>query len=127
MTEKKLPKFLRRHTGFRSRLGRKRKKIQTWRRATGRHNKVRIKRKGYPIKVMIGFKQSPTEKPIFISNEKELMKLKGGETIILGKVGNMKKMKMLKFAHEKKIKVSNLNAEKTLKMLEEKNKKGDKK
>ena len=120
MAEKKLPTFLRRHTSFRSRLGRNRKKKQTWRRATGRHNKVRLKRKGYPIKVMIGFKRAEKEKPIFVSNEKELAKIKSGATIILGKIGDRKKMEMLKIAKEKKINVSNLNAEKTMIKLQDK-------
>ena len=117
-----MPKFLRRHTLFKSKLGKKRKSIQKWRRATGRHNKIRLKRKGYPIKVMIGFKKKESEKPVFVSNMKELEKIKNGATIILGKVGNKKKIEMLKFAQDKKIKVSNLNVEKTMKKIDEKKK-----
>lgn len=118
-----MPKFLRRHTLFRSRLGKKRKNIQKWRRATGRHNKIRLKRKGYPIKVMIGFKKNEKEKPAIVNNMKQLEKIKSGAKIILGKVGNKKKIEMLKFAKEKKINISNLNAEKELKTLEEKTEK----
>ncbi len=117
-----MPKFLRRHTLFKSKLGKKRKSIQKWRRATGRHNKIRLKRKGYPIKVMIGFKKKESEKPVFVSNMKELEKIKNGATIILGKVGNKKKIEMLKFAKDKKIKVSNLNVDKKLEKLQNKDK-----
>jgi large subunit ribosomal protein L32e len=112
-----MPKFLRRHTDYKSRLGKKRKKKQVWRRAKGRHNKVRLKRKGYPIKVMVGFKQSKKAKPIFVSNMKELEKVKSGSTIILGKVGKKKKIEMLKFAKDKKINVANLNVNKELEAI----------
>jgi ribosomal protein L32E len=121
-----MPQFLRRHTSFRSRLGRKRKKIQKWRRATGRHNKVRIKRKGYPIKVMIGFrtekkKRSLLEdmKPILVMNVRDLSKVEKGNSAWIGKVGNKKRMEILKVAKEKKIKVANFNAEKKMKKIEE--------
>ncbi|MCK9568384.1 50S ribosomal protein L32e [Candidatus Pacearchaeota archaeon] len=134
MTEKKLPTFLRRHTSFRSRLGRNRKKIQTWRRATGRHNKVRLKRKGYPIKVMIGFRTAKEgrdliqdTKPIMVMNVKELIKVGKGQSAIIGKVGNKKRLEILKIAKEKKIIVANLNVKKKLKSLESKMKKESKK
>ena len=121
------PTFLRRHTSFRSRLGRKRKKIQTWRRATGRHNKVRLKRKGYPIKVMIGFRTPSVErdliqdtKPIKVMNVKELSKVGKGQSAIIGKVGNKKRLEILKAAKEKKIIVANLNVKKKIKSIENK-------
>jgi ribosomal protein L32E len=127
MTEKKLPKFLRRHTSFRSRLGRKRKKIQTWRRATGRHNKVRLKRKGYPIKVMIGFRTEKKGrdlvqdmKPVRILNVRDLDKVGKGQTAFVGKVGNKKRIEILKAAKEKKILVANLNVKKKLKSIDKK-------
>lgn len=127
MTEKKLPTFLRRHTSFRSRLGRKRKKIQTWRRATGRHNKVRLKRKGYPIKVMIGFRTEKKGrdlvqdmKPVRILNVRDLDKVGKGQTAFVGKVGNKKRIEILKAAKEKKISVANLNVKKKLKSIEKK-------
>jgi ribosomal protein L32E len=136
MTDKKKtnPTFLRRHTSFRSRLGRKRKKIQTWRRATGRHNKVRLKRKGYPIKVMIGFRTPSVErdliqdtKPIKVMNVKELSKVGKGQSAIIGKVGNKKRLEILKAAKEKKIIVANLNVKKKIKSIESKMKTESKK
>jgi len=136
MTDKKKtnPTFLRRHTSFRSRLGRKRKKIQTWRRATGRHNKVRLKRKGYPIKVMIGFRTAKEGRdliqdlePVKVMNVKELSNVGKGQSAIIGKVGNKKRLEILKVAKEKKIIVTNLNIKKKTKSIERKMKKESKK
>ena len=126
-------KFIRRDWKKLSRLGRKRKNKQTWRRAKGRHNKVREKRKGYPIKVMIGFRKRKAEremlddkKPIIVNNLREIEMIKNGEVAIIGKVGNKKRIEMLKKAKEKKIPVYNINVEKSLKKIE-KNKKPEEK
>ena len=51
----KKPKFLRRTSSRYSKLGKGRKKKQIWRRPTGRHNKMRNKRNGYPVIVSIGY------------------------------------------------------------------------
>ena len=120
-----MPKFLRRNWSFHSRLGKGRKNKQVWRRAKGRHNKVRLKRKGYPIKVMIGFR-TPKEgrdlvqdmKPVRILNVRDLDKVGKGQTAFVGKVGNKKRIEILKAAKEKKISVANLNIKKKLKSLE---------
>src|SRR4030042_6668044 len=96
-------KFIRRNWTKFSRLGKKRKKKQVWRRAKGRHSKTREKRKGYPIKVMIGFKQPKKTRPIFVNNMKELEKVKKGEIAIVGKVGMKKKIEIIKKAKEKGI------------------------
>ena len=122
-----MPQFLRRHTSFRSRLGKNRKSIQKWRRATGRHNKVRLKRKGYPIKVMIGFRTEKKGrdlikdmKPVRILNVRDLDKVGKGQTAFVGKVGNKKRIEILKAAKEKKISIANLNVKKKLKSAEKK-------
>ncbi len=113
-------KFVRRNWTKFSRLGKKRKKKQVWRRAKGRHSKIREKRKGYPIKVMIGFKQPAKAKPIFVSNMKELEKIRKGETIIVGKLGMKKKIEIIKKAKEKGIKIQNLKVNKMLKKIQKK-------
>jgi len=115
-------KFIRRNWTKVSRLGKGRKKKQVWRAPTGRHSKTREKRKGYPIKVMIGFKQKKEErnmiknqKPIIVNNLRELEKIKKGEIAIIGKIGMKKKIEMAKIAKEKGIFFHNLNVKKTLK------------
>jgi len=117
-------KFIRRNWTKASRLGKGRKKKQVWRAPKGRHNKMRKKRKGYPIKVMVGFKQKSkgrnmikNQKPIRVNNLKELEKIKKGEIAIIGKVGMKKKIEIAKKAKEKGIPVHNLNVEKMLKKI----------
>jgi len=113
-------KFLRRNWSKHSRLGKRRKKKQVWRAPKGRHSKTREKRKGYPIKVMIGFKQPKKPKQVMINNIKKLEKLKGGETIIISKMGKKKKIEIAKRAKEKGIIIQNLNVNKILKEIETK-------
>ena len=120
-------KFQRR-TGSRfSKLGKGRKKKQKWRRPTGRDNKMREKRKGYPAVVKIGYKQDvkargnvEEKKPITIMNVKDLEKMKKNEIGIIGKVGKKKKIEIAKIAKEKKIEIYNLNAGKFLKGIKKK-------
>ncbi len=117
--------FKRRNWTRASRLGKNRKNKQTWRRAKGRHNKVREKRKGYPIKVMIGFKTDKKErgllenkKPVIVNNLRELERIQKGEIAIVGKVGKRKMIEIIKKAKEKGITVNNLNVNKILKKNE---------
>ena len=120
-------KFIRRNWRFKSRLGKGRKKKQVWRRATGRHNKIREKRKGYPIKVMIGFRTEKKKrntiqntKPVIVLNVKGLEKVGKGQSALIGKVGNKKRIEILKVAKERKIAIVNLNVKRKLKMLDKK-------
>src|SRR4030043_334868 len=120
-------KFIRRNWTKFSRLGKKRKKKQVWRRAKGRHNKTREKRKGYPIKVMVGFRQEKgsrglieSKKPVMIMNVKELEKIGKNEIAIVGKVGKKKRIEIARKAKEKNIPVCNLNINKILKKAEKK-------
>jgi len=122
-------KFIRRNWSKASRLGRKRKTKQVWRAPKGRHNKTREKRKGYPIKVMVGFRKEKTgrdlineEKPIIVRNIRELSQIKKGEIAIIGKVGNKKRIEMLNKAKEEGIHVYNINIKKALRKVERKNK-----
>lgn len=116
--------FKRRNWTKHSRIGNNRKNRQTWRRAKGRHNKVREKRKGYPIKVMIGFRTDKKarglveeKKPILVSNMKELQNVKEGQTAIIANVGKKKRIEMAKKANEKGIHVSNIRVNRLLKRI----------
>jgi large subunit ribosomal protein L32e len=113
-------KFIRRNWNRFSKLGKKRKKKQVWRRAKGRDNKIREKRKGYPVKVMIGFKQTQKPKPILVNNVNDLKKIKKGKKVIIGKVGMKKKIEIIKKAKKEGIAIQNLNINKILKKDEKK-------
>ncbi len=116
-------KFLRRISNRYSKLGRRRKKKQVWRRPTGRDNKMRERRRGYPVRVSIGYKKGEEVKKIVIQNPKELEKIDKKAVILVGNVGKKKKIEIVKKAREMKIKLSNLNINKFL----EKNKLKEKK
>ena len=125
-----MPKFLRRTSNLHLKLGRKRKRKQVWRRPTGRHNKMRDKRRGYPAVVSVGYGTKKQEKgliegkkPVKIMTIKDLGKLKKNEIGLLGKIGKKKKLEIAKLAEEKGIKIANLNTKKILrKELRKKNK-----
>lgn len=110
-------KFLRRTWKRYSKLGRGRKKKQVWRRPTGRDNKMREKRKGYPKVVSIGYKKSKKlgKNIVVVKNIKDLGSIKKNEIPIIGKVGKKKKIDILKKAKERKISIQNINTEKFLK------------
>ncbi len=120
-------KFIRRNWTKASRLGKGRKKKQVWRAPKGRHSKTRLKRKGYPVKVMIGFKQKNKErnmiknqKIVTVNNLKELEKIRKGEIAVIGKIGMKKKIGIAKRAKEKGIPIHNLNVNKMLKKIQKK-------
>ncbi len=113
-------KFIRRNWTKASRLGKGRKKKQVWRAPKGRHSKTRKKRKGYPIKVMVGFKQTAKKKLAMINNVGDLEKMKKDEIVIIGKVGKKKKVEIIKRAKEKGIQIQNLNINKILKKIKKK-------
>jgi len=50
-----MKRFTRRCTNYYSKLGSKQKSKQKWRKARGRHSKIRTRQKGRPNKVQIGF------------------------------------------------------------------------
>ena len=121
-TIKRKPNFTRRDTARFSRLGKNRKKKQIWKRPTGRDNKMREKRRGYPAVVSIGYKTDRPErgkidgkKTVIINNVKELGKIGKNEIAILGKVGKKKKLEIAKKAKESGIEIQNLNVNKFIK------------
>ena len=114
-------KFLRRTWRRYSKLGLRRKNKQKWRRPTGRDNKMRERRKGYPKRVEIGFGRNKKlkgtvggKKVVTVNNMKELEKVKKNEIIVLGKIGKKKKMELVKKAKEKNIEIYRLNLHKKL-------------
>ena len=118
-------KFLRRSWDRYSKLGKGRKKKQVWRKPRGRDNKMREKRKGYPVVVSIGYKKSEKkikERRPIVMNVQDLRKVKENKIVTIGKVGEKKKIEIVQKAKEKKIKIYNLNITKFLKNLEKKEK-----
>ncbi len=116
--------FLRRDSSRFSKFGKKRKKMQKWRKPTGRDNKMRERIKGHPAVVSLGYKKDKKvrgkleeKNPVIIKNLKELAKIKPTETIIVGKIGKKKMIEIVKKANEKKIKLFNINVKTFLKNL----------
>ena len=120
--------FIRRVSHRHSKLGKRRKKKQVWRRPTGRDNKMREKRKGLPAVVSIGYgkKKEDRKEFVVVRNPKDLEKISKGKIVVVGNVGNKKKIEILKKAREKNISVSNINAKKFLEKAEKKVKKPEK-
>ena len=121
-----MPKFLRRAWNKYSKLGKKRKKKQTWRRPTGRDNKMREQRKGRPAVVSVGYKKQKSERKtiLIVKNVAEMEKIKKNEIVSLGKVGKKRREEILKKAKEMGIKIFNL---KIVKAPEDKKSAEDKK
>lgn len=116
-----MKKFLRRTWSRYSKLGKKRKKLQKWRKPTGRDNKMREKMKGHPKVVSIGYKKSKKmreKNQILVRNIQELEKTKKNQIVIVGHIGKKKKIEIAKKAKEMKIPLQNLNIEKLLKNSE---------
>jgi len=112
-------KFLRRTWSRYAKLGKGRKKKQVWRRPTGRHNKMREKRKGSAAVVSIGYRSNRKlreRKIIKINNVKDLEKMKKNEVAIISGIGKRKKIEIAKKAKEMKIEIYNMNPEKFLKL-----------
>jgi len=114
--------FLRRISGRYPKLGKGRRKKQIWRKPKGRDNKMREKRRGYPVVVSIGYRKSKNEKQktVIVRNVKKLEGVGKDNKIIIGKVGKKKRMEIAKKAKEMKIHVQNLNIEKFLKKPDKK-------
>ena len=124
-------KFMRRVWNRYSKLGKGRKKKQKWRKPKGRDNKMREKRRGYPVVVSIGYGTKKTERgkienkiPMTVKNLNDLKKAQAEKaSIIIAKVGMKKKIEIAKEAHKHGVKISNLNITKFLKEVEGKEKK----
>jgi len=117
--------FLRRIYNRYHKLGKKKGKNRVWRKPKGRDNKMREKRRGYAPVVSVGYrkKESERDKTIIIRNASELSKISKGQKIILGNVGNRKKMDLIKKSEERGVFIVNINTKKFLKSMEKENKK----
>ena len=109
-------KFFRQDTVRHLRLGKKRPKLQKWRRPRGRHSKIRKKRFSYPKKPSIGYRTSKKETgkimgkiPVVIENLKQLESCTKEHIIILARrVGARKKLELIKRAKDKNLNLLNV-------------------
>ncbi len=117
-----MAKFLRRIWHRHSKLGKGRKKKQVWRRPKGRDNKMRERRKGYPIVVSVGYKKKKSERKSIkvVRNIEDMKKIEKNDIIIIGNIGKKKKIELAKKAIEMKVPVQNINIKKFLKKSEKK-------
>ena len=116
--QKKKKKFLRRDSSRFSKLGKKRKKLQKWRKPKGRDNKMRENRHGYPKVVSVGYKSTKAESgklkglyPYLVYNIGDLDTAGKDSIIIIAKVGTKKKLEIIKRALEMKLKIENVKEE----------------
>ena len=113
-SKRKKPKFLRNDWHKKIRLGRKIKKKRKWHGAKGRQNKLRLNRKGHQQRPKVGWGADKNSKgfvqgveAIRVENVKEIMSIKKGAGIIIGKIGKKKRLQIIKKANEMKIKILN--------------------
>lgn len=116
------PTFLRRTTHRYSKLGKGNKRKQTWRNPTGRHNKMRNKRRGYPATVSIGYKQpenarhrAETKQIIEVRTLRDLERVSKNHLARIMAVGTKRKLALAQKAKEKGITLLNLNVKTFLK------------
>ncbi len=101
-------KFLRSDTVRHLRIGKKRKKLQKWRRPSGRHSKIRRKRFSYPKQPSIGYKMPRGQaglvggkRIIMAENIRDLEHATKDQTVIISRrVGTRKRIEMLKKSEE---------------------------
>jgi large subunit ribosomal protein L32e len=123
-------KFLRRDSARHSQFGKRRKKLLKWKRPTGRDNKMREKRRGYPVVVSIGYAQDKKNKKIqikIIRNILDLEKVKKGDKLIIGKIGMRNKIEILKKADSRNLEFENINIKKFLIKINKKTNKNESK
>lgn len=112
-------RFLRSDTRRHLRLGKKRRKNQTWRAPRGRHSKIRRKRRNYPAMPGIGYK-SPSHlsgrikglKPVLVHNISGLNNISKDSIIIIARVGAKNKIEIIKKANEMNLKIFNIGGKK---------------
>lgn len=114
-----MTKFLRTDWMRFSRLGKGRKNKQKWRRARGKHSKIRRHRMGYPVMPTVGYMSPRSQsgliqgmKPILVHNFAELEAADKKSIIILARIGAKKKLEMIKKAQELGLKILNVESKK---------------
>lgn len=111
-----MKQFVRRNTLKHSRLGRGRPKLQRWRAAVGRHNKIRKNRFGYTKSPRIGFKSARNESgkikgktPLLVRTIGDFARATNGNIIIIARtVGAKKKIEFIKKAGDMKLPILNV-------------------
>ena len=101
-----------------SKLGKGRKKLIKWRRPSGRDNKIREHRFGYPVAPTVGHKSQKNEAgkvkglvPLVVNNLNDFKKATKKNIIILSaKVGAKKKLDLIKKAEEMKLRILNIKS-----------------
>jgi large subunit ribosomal protein L32e len=89
-------------------LGMKIKAKRKWRKAKGRHNKIRKGKRGHSSRPKIGFGGEEYKKPATIENIAQLATVnKNTETMIAGRVGGKKRAQILAKAKEMGITIIN--------------------
>jgi large subunit ribosomal protein L32e len=108
------PKFLRRDSHKKIKLGKGVKSKQKWRAAKGRHNKIRLNRRGYSKRPKVGFGENKELKDKIllksfkmVNNLQDLNLLKSGENILIASVGKKKKQEIISKAKEMKLIILN--------------------
>ncbi len=89
-------------------LGMKVKAKRKWRKAKGRHNKIRKGKRGHSSRPKIGFKTNDYVKPIVIENMTQLIRLtKEQEAVISSTVGRKKRNILVEKAKTLGLKLKN--------------------
>ena len=119
-----MAKFLRRDAKRFYKFGKGKGKKAKWRNPTGRDNKMREKRKGYPVVVSIGYKKSSDsgKKTVRVENIRDLENFQKGKILVLGRVGAKKKAEIAKKSIDLKLEFKNFNPKKFLKSFKLKEK-----
>jgi ribosomal protein L32E len=113
-TKRSKPKFFRRDWHKKIKLGSTVKKNRKWRAAKGRHNKIRLNRKGQAQRPKVGWSAAKETKdniqgllPVRVENPRGLESVKKGEGIIVANVGKKKKETIIAKAKEMKLTILN--------------------
>ncbi len=121
-TRKKKPRFLRQEAHKKKKLGNK------WRKPRGHNSKMRMQLRGNRAVVKVGYGSPKAERGLIrgarvtlIGNLKDLSETKKGDAILLSsKLGNLKRIRLIKEALSRGLKIVNYaDAEKKVKELEE--------
>lgn len=110
------PKFLRSDTVRHARLGKNKRRLQKWRKARGRHSKIRRKHFSYPVQPGIGYKQTAQKAGLIrgkrathIGSMGDLSSVQKGSAIIISRrIGAKKRIEILKKAHEMNLTAINI-------------------
>jgi ribosomal protein L32E len=114
VTKRNKPKFLRTCWHKSIKLGMGVKKKLKWRAAKGRHNKIRLGRKGKSLRPKVGWSADSRTRGFvggmdaaIVRNVKDVGAVKTGQGIIIANVGLRKRNEIIKKANEMKLSILN--------------------